>query len=107
VNIFHEGLVHVGSVEPMVTLHLSGRIAFRSLAFLLAVDLVNIAVMKLNGPVSRPLVSRQLFSECHTPMLATFAEAAHNKPNCILVRSLGYVDVVLVGNRRGFLFFWT
>jgi hypothetical protein len=43
--------------------------------------------MKLNGPVSRPLMSRQLLSECHTPMLATFAEAAYNRPNCILIRN--------------------
>jgi hypothetical protein len=56
---------------------------------LLPINLVNIAVMDLNGPVSRPFVSRQLFGERHTPMLAAFTEAAYNKPNRILVRYCG------------------
>ena len=106
IHEIHEGLVHVGTVKLVDTLHLSGRTALRSLPFLLAIDLVNIAVMKLNGPVSRPFVPGQLFSECHTPMLATFAEAAYNKPNCILVRNFGSVVLTPFGNwRSGFLFF--
>jgi hypothetical protein len=102
-----QALVHVGTTEPPITLHLSIRLALFSLVLPLPIDLVNIAVMELYGPVPGPLVSRQLFSERHAPMLATFTEAAHDKLNRVLVRDLGnFFKLPFGGWKSGLVIFW-
>lgn len=92
----------------MATLPLSICFVFVSMVLLFAVGLIDIAVMELNGPLARPLVSRQFFSESHTPMLAAFTETAHNKLTHVVARDL--VDVIFLlcfGDLRGgFVFFW-
>jgi hypothetical protein len=50
--------IHSGVAKPVIASHLSICLAFIPLVSLLPIDLVNITVMELHGPVSRPLVSR-------------------------------------------------
>jgi len=102
-------LVHVGTAKCGIALSVPMCTAFLSLVLLLPIGLVDVAVVGLNGPVSRPFVSCQFFGECYTAVLAAFAETAHNKPNCIHGRNVGDVFLLLFGDLEGgiFMVFWT
>lgn len=102
-------LVHVGTAKCGIALSVPICTAFLSLVLLLPIGLVDVAVVELNGPVSRPFVSCQFFGECYTAVLAAFAETAYNKLNCIHGRDFRDVFLLLFGDLEGgsFVFFWT
>ena len=81
-----EFLFQVGATKSFLSLPLS---IFISVVLLVPVDFVNIAVMEFKGPVSRPLMSRQLFSKCYTPVFATLTETAHHELSRTIFSSFG------------------
>jgi hypothetical protein len=65
------------------------------------IDPVNIAVMHLNSPVSRPLVPGQFFGEGDAAVFSAFTETADDELNCTpIVRDFGVVFLLLFGDWR-------
>lgn len=88
-----QALVQVGRAIPDMSLSFAIRIALLSPVLLLPIRLVNIAVMDLDGPFSRPFVSRKFFSERNTAVPSAFAKTAHHELNRVPLRVFG--DIIL------------
>jgi hypothetical protein len=62
------------------------------------IDPVNIAVMHLNSPVSRPLVPGQFFGEGDAAVFSAFTETADDELNCTLVHDFSVMSLPLLGS---------
>jgi hypothetical protein len=92
-------LFRVGIANPVIVLIFSMCAALVPLISLLPIiDLVNIAVMDLNGPVSRPFVSGQFFCERDTAVPSAFTKTADDKLNYTIVRTFGVIFLPLFGD---------
>jgi hypothetical protein len=98
-------LFHVRTANPVIALLFSICVALVSLISLLPIDLVDIAVMDLNGPVCGPVVPGQFFGECDTAVLSAFTKTADDKLNGDLIHELG---AMFLGDLGGIsVSFWT
>jgi hypothetical protein len=98
-------LFHVGTANPVVIIlffpiYVVSVVSPISL-LLPIIDPVNIAMMDLNGPVSRPLVAGQFFREGDTTVFSAFAKTADDELNRILlVRDFGVISLFRFGDSR-------